>query len=36
MPAQQSAALVVALQRNRGELDAVALERILRALAKLK
>jgi hypothetical protein len=36
MPAQQNYALVVALQRNRGELDADALERILRALAKRK
>jgi hypothetical protein len=36
MSGQQNAALVVALQRNRGELDAVALERILRALGKRK
>jgi hypothetical protein len=36
MAAQQQTALVVALQRNRGELDAAALERILRALAQRK
>jgi hypothetical protein len=34
--AQQQLALIVALQRNRGELDAGALERILRALSKSK
>jgi hypothetical protein len=34
--AQQQLALILALQRNRGELDAGALERILRALSKRK
>jgi hypothetical protein len=33
---QQQLALIVALQRNRGELDAGTLERILRALGKRK
>jgi hypothetical protein len=33
---QQQLALIAALQRNRGELDARALERILRALGKGK
>jgi hypothetical protein len=36
MAAQQRFALIVALQRNRGELDASALERILRALRQSK
>jgi hypothetical protein len=35
MAAQQNS-LIVALQRNRGELDAVTLELILRALSKSK
>jgi hypothetical protein len=34
--AQQQLALILALQRNRGELDAGTLERILRALSKSK
>jgi hypothetical protein len=34
--AREQLALIVALQRNRGELDAGTLERILRALAKSK
>jgi hypothetical protein len=33
---QQKTALVAALQRNRGELDAAALERLLRAVSKRK
>jgi hypothetical protein len=36
MAASQDRALILALQRNRGELDARSLERILRALAKSK
>jgi hypothetical protein len=32
MSAQQRSALIAALQQNRGELDAAALERLLRAL----
>jgi hypothetical protein len=32
MAAQQNLALILALQKNRGELDAGALERVLRAL----
>jgi hypothetical protein len=36
MAAPEHRALILALQRNRGELDARSLERILRALAKNK
>jgi hypothetical protein len=36
MAAPEHRALILALQRNRGELDAGTLERILRALAKCK
>jgi hypothetical protein len=34
MAAQQRSALIAALQQNRGELDAAALERILQALER--
>jgi hypothetical protein len=36
MGAQQRLALILALERNRGEIDAARLERILGALAKRK